>query len=118
MQQSIPRLLLLHLYIKREAFVCVAAAHVQAELTDPDKMQQREKKFGKPLLGKDSKDPKDPELMKKRAEKFGKVIAAPSAKDDEARKKVCVLACNSTTQLCFQVEMCCFSGTCCWLVTM
>lgn len=67
----------------------MAAAHVQVELTDPGKMQQREKKFGKPLLGKDSKDPKDPELMKKRAEKFGKVIAAPSAKDDDTRKKVC-----------------------------
>lgn len=58
----------------------------KVELTDPDKMAAREKKFGKPLTA--GKDPKDPELLKKRAAKFGKPIAAPaSAADDDARKK-------------------------------
>lgn len=65
----------------------------KAELADPTKMAEREKKFGRPLLGSSSgagpKNLKDPKLLKKRAEKFGKPVAAPpgASADDEARKK-------------------------------
>jgi hypothetical protein len=63
---------------------------------DPDRMAEREKKFGKPLLtaaAARNLDPKDPEALRRRAEKFGKKTAPPGSsgggEEDAARKKVC-----------------------------
>lgn len=76
-------------------------------MTDPNRMAEREKKFGKSIL-KESKNPKDPELMKKRAEKFGKVIAAgASAGDDDARKKVILRSRLLIMQATAAVSWCC-----------
>lgn len=69
---------------------CCHVSQQQAELADPEKMKQREAKFGKALVA--THDPKDPEVLKKRAEKFGAALGAPKVNkpkpEEEARKKV------------------------------